>query len=295
MHRRGRGSIVAGALVMTLGAIASTAARGEESPAAALDAKTRQALFSPLVADPKEPHFYASVLGTDQRATGESLTVGSVGLGDQFGFLGRHAVDGGWQVGLQAGVMAQFILDRGRSYPLVNADYVFGVPVTWRRDRVSARLRLYHQSSHLGDEYLLQHPDVRRIDISFEELEGVVSFDLANARGRAYVGAGEVLHHSSDMRRAKLLAGCEWRGWGHLRSGTARGFGSRLLAGVEVKLLQELEWRADIRAVVGLELAHTLGGRSVSLMAEYYDGSIPYGQFFHQKEDHLGIGLHLGM
>ena len=295
MHRRGRGSIVAGALVMTLGALASAGARGEEGPGAALDAERRQTLFSPLMADPKEPHFFASVLGTDLHATGESETIGSVGFGDQFGFLGRQAARGGWQIGLQAGVMAQFILERGSSYPLVNADYVVGVPVTWRRDGVSARLRVYHQSSHLGDEYLLQNPDVRRIDVSFEELEGVVALDLANGRGRAYVGAGELLHSSSDLKRGKLLAGFEWRGWEHLHSGAARGFGRMLVAGVEVKLLQELDWETDVRAVVGVELPQTLGGRRVSILAEYYNGSIPYGQFFHGKEDHVGLGLHLGL
>ena len=295
MNRRGRGAGVAGVLVAILGTLASAGARGQESPGAVLDAEMRQTVFPPLIADPKEPHFFASVLGTDVHATGESLTIGSVGFGDQFGFVGRRAARGGWQIGLQAGVMAQFVLERGSSHPLINADYVVGVPVTWRRDRVSARLRIYHQSSHLGDEYLLQNPDVQRINVSFEELEGIVALDLGNGRARAYVGAGELLHRSHDMERGKLLAGFEWRGWGRRGSGAARGFGRRLVAGVEVKLLEELDWEADVRAVVGVELTHSLGGRSVSILAEYYNGSIPYGQFFREKEDHIGVGLHLGL
>jgi hypothetical protein len=191
--------------------------------------------------------------------------------------------------------MAQFLLERGSSYPLINADYVVGVPVTWRRDRVSARLRVYHQSSHLGDEYLLQNPDVRRIDVSFEELEGIAALDVGGGRGRAYVGAGVLLHRNPDMERGKLLFGVEWRRRGHFGSRAAGGLGRMLVAGVEVKLLQELDWEADVRAVVGVELTRALGGRSVSLLAEYYNGSIPYGQFFHEKEDHIGLGLHLGL
>lgn len=295
MNRRGGGPRIAGALVMALGVLASAGARCDEIPGAALEAETRGTLFSPLMADPKEPHFFASVLGTHLDSTNDSVTLGSVGFGDEFGFLGRQGARSGWQVGLQAGVMAQFVLERGSTYPLINADYVVGLPVTWRRDRVSARLRVYHQSSHLGDEYLLQNPDVRRIDVSFEELEGIAALDIGGGRGRAYVGAGALLHRNPDMERGKLLAGLEWRGWGHPGSGGARGLGRRLVAGVEVKLLQELDWEADVRAVLGVKLTPELRGRSVSLLAEYYHGSIPYGQFFHEKEDHIGLGLHLGL
>jgi hypothetical protein len=52
-------------------------------------------------------------------------------------------------------VFAQFDLD-STSDDLLNADYVVGLPLTFRRAGFSARGRFYHQSSHLGDELLLR-------------------------------------------------------------------------------------------------------------------------------------------
>ncbi len=44
------------------------------------------------------------------------------------------------------------------SSDLINTDYVVGVPLSWRSGGWSTRVRLYHQSSHLGDEFLLGRP-----------------------------------------------------------------------------------------------------------------------------------------
>ena len=139
---------------------------------------------------------------------------------------------------------------------------------------------------------MLQNPETTRIDVSFEELEGIAALDVMDGRGRAYVGAGFLLHRNPDMERGKVLAGVEWRGRGHQWS---RAFATNLVAGVEVRLLQELDWEANVRAVFGVEFARALGGRGVSLLAEYYNGAIPYGQFFHEEESHIGLGLHFGL
>jgi hypothetical protein len=278
---------------MALGALgAAPVARCEEGR----EARTGSgSLFAPLTADSREPHFFASVLGTHVDSLGDSVTIGSVGFGDDFGIFSVDQGRGGLRVGLQAGVMAQFLLEPSRSYPLLNADYVVGLPVSWRRDRVSARVRLYHQSSHLGDEYLLQNPTVARVNVSFEELEAIGALDLAGGRGRVYVGGGVLVHRGWDTERGKLLAGLEWRGRNRSRSVASRPLATRLVAGVEVKLLQAFEWRADVRAVAGLELASGPRGRALALLAEYYHGSFPFGQFFEERTDHLGIGLHIGL
>jgi hypothetical protein len=167
--------------------------------------------------------------------------------------------------------------------------------VTWRRERLSARVRVYHQSSHLGDEYLLQNPGVRRVDVSFEELEGIAAIDIARGRGRAYVGAGLLLRRHPAMERGKLLGGIEWRGRSHDWSIVSNRFETRLVAGVEVKLLQELDWRPGVRTVFGVELSHERGSRAVGILAEYSHGSFPYGQFLHETVDQVGLGIHLGL
>lgn len=103
--------------------------------------------FRSLWADPKQPQFFASWQGTRVRSNNTYPNLGSVGLGDNFGLPGRRNGCNGWQIGILAGVFVQFNLDSG-STDLINADYVVGIPVSWRSGLVSTRVRLYHRSSH---------------------------------------------------------------------------------------------------------------------------------------------------
>ena len=60
-----------------------------------------------------------------------------------------------WQLSISGAVFAQFNLDAS-SMDLINADYIIGFPLSYRNGSWSARARLFHQSSHLGDDFLLQ-------------------------------------------------------------------------------------------------------------------------------------------
>src|SRR2546425_1473844 len=70
---------------------------------------------------------------------------------------------------------------------LINTDYLVGLPLTYRHGSWATRFRLYHQSSHLGDEYLL-HTNAQRVDLTFEAAELLVSKEIAQWRG--YGGGG---------------------------------------------------------------------------------------------------------
>src|SRR6185436_21081639 len=114
-------------------------------------------IFCPLIADPKEPHSFASLLRGTFRSlgdpTGEDTSIGAVGLADHFGLVrwGGPSPGEGVQLDVVGSIFAQFGLDTP-SNDLINADYIIGLPLTFRRSGFSARARLYHQSSHFGDE-----------------------------------------------------------------------------------------------------------------------------------------------
>src|SRR5439155_8371013 len=113
-------------------------------------------VFCPLLADPKtEGSFVSYLRGKSSSAFGTDL--GAAGIGDRFGLVrwnGRTPGMGA-ELSLAANVYTQFDFNTA-SYDLINADYVVGLPITFRWNRFSARLRLYHQSSHLGDEFVLR-------------------------------------------------------------------------------------------------------------------------------------------
>jgi len=80
-------------------------------------------VFRPLLADPKQPQFFAGYQAMKVRDTNQSVSLGSVGFGENFGLVGKRNGCDGWQVGILAGVFAQFDLGSS-SMDLINADYV---------------------------------------------------------------------------------------------------------------------------------------------------------------------------
>jgi hypothetical protein len=249
-------------------------------------------LFAPLRADPKEPRFFVSALQVDSVL--RDTTLGAVGFGEHFGIVRRETSNGeGWQLGIAGAVFAQFDLEAPSS-DLMNADYVIGLPLTWRRGDWSGRLRLYHQSSHLGDEYLLS-TQPQRVNLSFEAIEVIIAYDFGNLR---LYGGGETLfdRDPADLGQILLHAGLDWRG--HevaFRLGELGG--ARWVAGLDMKRWQQNDWASQISAKAGLEFAPLSegSGRRWNAMLEFYDGPSPYGQFYPQDVRYWGIALQLGL
>jgi hypothetical protein len=258
-------------------------------------------VFRPLVADLKQPRFFATFQAfrvrnpaSDQNI-GSSVNVGSVGFGESFGLLGRRNGCDGWQIGILAGVFAQFNLDSS-SEDLINADYVVGIPWSWRSGLISSRVRVYHQSSHLGDEFLLGNPGISPVEFSYEEMEGLLSLDIPGGWARVYAGGGYLLHTKPKLDPLKVQWGLELRGPIY----NASIYGAFMpdlravpILGADFKTFQELNWALNTNLVAGLELYRMSGSRRFRLLVNYYYGYNPYGQFFRQKVETVGIGGYL--
>jgi len=244
-------------------------------------------LFRPLIADPKQPQFFVSI--NRFRSSGVHYTMASVGFGETFGlyrFFGSRQGDG-LQLSVEGALFAQFNLNTP-SYDLINADYTIGIPITYRHGDDSVRFRIYHQSSHLGDELLLSanHPD--RVNLSYEALELIYSREW---RGWRVYGGGEYIVHKepADLKPMSAHWGIEYRG--------SKRFiwNGRPIGGVDMKSLKEHNWAIDTSVKAGLEFGHpNPGQRRLRLMAEWYKGYDPHGQFYSNKVDYYGLGVSLG-
>jgi hypothetical protein len=169
---------------------------------------------------------------------------------------------------------------------LVNTDFWVGVPLSARWDVFSLTIRPHHQSSHLGDEYLLRDRG-ERIDISYEGVDGIASLDLWSW-GRIYGGAGYLLNREpDDLSRHYVQAGFEltspWLLFGAIRP----------LAMFDAQRRKAPGHDTDYSARVGVQLENPrLGSRRLQLLAEYYKGRNPNGQFFTRRLEYVGVGLH---
>lgn len=252
-------------------------------------------VFLPLLADPKSGNSFLSyVRGMSTSPLGTDLL--SVGVGDRFGISrwGGYRPGDGFQISLEGAVFAQFDLN-AESYDLLNADYVLGLPFTYRRGMFSGRARLYHQSSHLGDELLLRSGVVRE-DLSFESAEVLLSVD--GGWVRAY-GGGEIALHSNPEGSEKSLVhgGVELRQPSSFRLGSVAS--ARLVAAGDAKVIEKLDWDVAVSARAGFEVTRARPtehvGRRWSLLGEFYDGPSPYGQFFTSNVRYYGVGLHFSL
>ena len=253
-------------------------------------------VFCPLLADPKAPHSYISyVRGSSTSAFGTDLL--SVGIADHFGMARWNGPrpGEGFQIGLEGAVFAQFDL-LTQSYDLINADYIFGIPMTFRWRDLSARVRVYHQSSHLGDEFVLR-TRIPRENFSFESTEGILSYDAGPLR---LYGGGEYLLHSQPQRLLswQVHGGAELRQReGALYRGKVTSV--RLVAGGDVKAVQYIEWEPQYSAIAGFEFSDTRptmhAARHWSVLGHYYYGPSPYSQFFRSDVTYYGVGVHFAL
>lgn len=246
-------------------------------------------LFEPPVADQKEPRLslgYRLMDFRDQALPSaglqSSISSGVVSAGAVFGFWRQQLADGctSVQLSLFGGVFSQFNLDTPER-DLMNTDFVIGLQATGRRGRFSGRLRAYHQSSHLGDGFLVHNPSVDRVVFGFQGVEG-----LASAEGswwRVYGGAGYLrftvpggpglLHAGADVRNRQPV--------------TRRA--SPLVA-VDVESLQARHWGTTTSVAAGVEWGAVTDGRRLRTLLVFRDGYTPYSQYSNtQRVRNVGV------
>jgi hypothetical protein len=245
------------------------------------------ALFAPLHADPRWPHF-----GGAYRQFTEGLDLSGVfaaDFGETFAIYRNKAfLDGEWELGIQAGVFSIFDVS-AESIDLVNADYRVGLLSSYRNGPFSGFIRIEHQSSHLGDEYLLNNPGVTRVNLSYEEVDVKLSYQVLPWL-RIYGGGGYIVHRfPEDLGRGTTQ-------WGIELVSTRTFLGGRLrpVAYGDFQCNERTNWQIGQSIMAGVQFENArIGDRQVQLLAEYYGGPSPDGQFYTQRASWYGIGIHL--
>lgn len=260
----------------------------ENQPAEGTVFLPKDFLFSALIADPRWPHFSASFQHyTDKNRQIEN--VGAVNFGETFTIC---RFDGFWrsrmEIGIQAGVFAIFDLDAPSS-DLINADYYVGIPVVFAKGNFSNMTRISHQSSHLGDEFVLRDRVDDRINLSFEQVDSLFSYRLPKGF-RIYGGGGYLFNKTpSDLDSWSTQAGLEFRSPVRYLEEVLRP-----VAAVDIQNRQESGWDTDLSIRCGVQLSNpNLATRKLAVLVEYYSGHSPNGQFFDQTIEYIGIGIHL--
>ena len=258
-----------------------------EVPRRGLEILPKGLLFAPLIADPRWPHFSAVYQRFHKDARLENAAIAS--LGETFSLLrGPLATSGGaWEVGIQAGVFSLFDMDAPSS-DLVNSDYIVGLPFAYRLSNFSAMARFYHQSSHLGDEFLIENR-VDRVNLSYEAVDVRLSYEITDWL-RVYGGAGYIVRGDpEDLKPWSTQMGAEIRSPWTFLDGTLRP-----LAAVDLQYREQNDWHADLSVRAGVQFEKLpIFDRRIQLLVEYFNGYSPNGQFYKEQIEYIGLGIHL--
>lgn len=258
-------------------------------------------LFQPLIANPREVTYSVAYRGGD-RVVGKKAIC--ISMGDNFPIYRWTNVFpwcGDLQIGIEAGIWSPFNFDNvprvnGTCCELFNTDYILGFPLDYAVDRWSFRIMPYHISSHLGDEFLVNHPQFLwlRVNPSFEAVVFYASYQVTKYL-RFYVGPAFIFHSdkSFPMDTFYVDYGAEFRFFPS-RFDYQRLYGTFFLA-ADVQNWQIRDWNFDFTIKGGYEISKLAGiGRKMRVYGSYHHGYSYEGQFFLERTQYWEAGFSWG-
>jgi hypothetical protein len=246
--------------------------------------------FRPFIADPRQVTFGVGWRFND-RTLGKNLIPVSFGNNFPiFRWIDIWCFRGDLQLEIEGAVWAIFD-PLHESSPLIDADYYVGFPLTYLFGDWAFRARGYHISTHIGDEFLLDHPHFDRRNPSIEAFDFYVSYQYTRDI-RLYGGIGWVACQDDSYRVGPFYAqvGSEIRfsGLGY-RDYCNRLYGEPFFA-MDFYYQSHFKHHINSTFALGYEWGKVSGiRRKFRIFLEYHDGYSVEGQFSKSPTRYLSI------
>jgi hypothetical protein len=205
---------------------------------------------------------------------------GEVVLGENFPLVTLKGGPRPIVLGLGSQVYGRFSLTDSKS-ALISTDWVVGINTTAALQSWVLTLEVYHESSHLGDEYGDRFP-ADRLDWTREVLATWASY--AAGVWRFTAGASYVLLDQLDLPAPAGSFGVDFLG----RSRRFLRGQVRPVAGLFSEASAATNWRVSTSAKLGLAFA-TGGNHDISLGLIAHDGLSTQRQFYRQESQYIGV------
>jgi hypothetical protein len=238
-------------------------------------------VFRQLIGDPRHIGVGASYYRLNGQDTADAALGHSWGLAQWEN--GGGAVE--WQTNLEAMAYSRFIVGGGINQ-FETVDFLVNLPLAVRRGMWSGRALLYHQSSHLGDDFI-RRTGQQGFRYSVEGLQTQVSLEPFYWL-RVYGGGNYRLHTIPSPARWSAQYGFEL---------TSRDFDGKRRYPRRFFIAQDFQNREDVGYNLNsnTEIGVIFGAKGVKrvmrVFAGYFQGHSPYGQFFSRKEHYLDLGV----
>lgn len=210
-------------------------------------------------------------------------TEAAVGIGETFPVLALRR--GPQPISLGFGVQAygEFSLSDPRS-ALISNDWMVEINAAAELGAWQVVAQVYHESSHLGDEYAERFAATR--------LDWTREVAVLRARWRTgpwsvYAEGSYVLQHKLPLRRPAASVALDYRGSAWRLAGQP----IRPIAGVFFTGEAATAWRIGSFARAGVELPGVMPSRQLAISLVAHDGLSTQRQFFSQPNRYFGVEL----
>lgn len=266
----------------------STTGSGSSEGAWKLTLLPNQDPFTPLLADPRQPTTSINFLTLSNQPFIQFNGNFGADIGVARWESPTQGINESVQVGIMGASFSRFSIIKASTY-LEDADYVIGVPVTFRYNSFSGRIFFYHESSHTGYDYTnLMH--ISKIsDFGNEILQVIPSWDITpNIRiyGGAEYRVFGLYFYPTMEDSTTVLGGIEAYS-PEIRSLSARGY---LAFNLEARGINGYTPDEDLQ--FGL-LFHRPGSYlQIRPAIDIYNGYSYMGDLLFEKEHYVSLGVY---
>ncbi|TAL80400.1 MAG: DUF1207 domain-containing protein [Bacteroidetes bacterium] len=246
-------------------------------------------LFPALFIDPLECQINGGSYFLSR--TGGKLSLYSlVNLGFNKPILAKYGKVISWEVNFGAADFSQFELNqKGDGTYLagfLNNDFKISGDFSLKKNNHILRFRVFHLSSHLGDDYILRNNIILPNDKSKNYEQADLTYLRLMEDNYWYAGLGEI--YTKYVFRKRL----SFQGGGLLNFGKSKPV--NLFTTLNVKLLAENIFDPDIRTAFGVSFNRECESM-IRIWMEYYTGQLPYSTLKYGRVNWLGLAMWINL
>ncbi len=247
-------------------------------------------IYTSYLAGPKESRFgtvwYDDTTPPPYATTGQEGWLWDSTLGGRASIV-RYGSDPvlhpqGFEVQIEGAAFVR--LDPQDDRDLRSADYRFGIPVVYGVGRWQTKLAYYHNSAHLGDEFMLKHPTFPRINYVRDCIVWGNSYYLYDWM-RIYGEAGWAFFTAGGAEPWEFQGGVEL-----IQARPTGRQGVPFLA-VNGFSRQELDWGGNVCVQTGWAWRGRRSEKLYRIGFEYLYGADPQYEFVYKNQNRAGIGM----
>jgi len=188
----------------------------------------------------------------------------------------------GWELDFEGAAFPR--LQPNHEKDLVAADFRYGVPLTYGFGPFTTKFAFYHLSSHLGDEYMLHHSDVERINYVRDALVWGAAYYLGDDI-RVYADIDWAFDTDGGAQPWHYQFGIEYCPLEPIHT-----FRGAPFVAINTEMREEVDFGGNFVVQAGWRWRGA-SGHMARFGVQYFQGKSDQFEFYRSTEEKVGLGL----